>query len=85
MLDAVSGAPRWIVLEYAADGTLEQHVGRVCKAQGGLGLGDIVDVGVDILEGLAHLHALQPEGVVVRWVRWSAYLATLFWCEPVNQ
>ena len=69
-MDPGSDTPKWIVMECAQGGTLEQYVAQKCSVGKGLDLGDIVDVAVDVLEGLAHLHSLEPDRVVMRCVGW---------------
>ena len=54
--------PKWLVME-CASGTLQ---GFLLGAIDGIHLQELVDICVDILEGLAFLHGIAPAAVVHR-------------------
>ena len=65
VVDPVSRLPRWMVME-RADGTLSDFLNRRKAAIGGITLYELFTIGIDVLEGLSHLHGIKPRPVVHR-------------------
>ena len=63
-----SGAPKCLATELVRGTTLLQHAEQRRRDKGGLDLGEIVDVAVDVLEALDYMQSLTPEVVVMRCV-----------------
>jgi serine/threonine protein kinase len=63
-----AGIPKYIVTSFATGGSLKNKLQDWRTSQGGITLGQLVDIAVDVLEGLAYLHSLEPEPMILRWV-----------------
>ena len=62
----VAGRPQWLVME-RADGTLESYLKAAMRSSAhGVTLQELVDVCVDVLEGLVYLHNITPAPVIHR-------------------
>jgi serine/threonine protein kinase len=66
VLDAGSREPKWLVTAYATGRTLAHHLAQRRETQGGIDPLELVDIMMDILEGLAYLHCLRPEPIIMR-------------------
>jgi serine/threonine protein kinase len=66
VLEPVSCLPKWLVTSYATGKTLKHQLARRRRAAGGITLLELVDIMVDVMEGLAYLHCRQPEPIILR-------------------
>ena len=68
VVGAHTRAPRWLVME-RADKSLAVHLQTALATRGGITLLELVDICVDVLEGLAYLHSIVPSPVIHRCVQ----------------